>query len=61
MVGLLRLLYRVEIRGADHLEKAGKRAVFVVNHVSFLDAAVLAAYLTRKPSFAVNTVIARLS
>lgn len=55
----LRLLYRVEVRGLDHFEKAGTRAVAVVNHVSFLDGLLLAAFLPGKPSFAVNTQIAR--
>lgn len=58
-VSLLKLLYRVEITGLEHHAKAGKRAVIVVNHISFLDAAVLAAFLPVKPMFAVNTHIAQ--
>ncbi len=59
LAAVLRVLYGVEFRGRENLEKAGKRAVIVVNHVSFLDAALLGAFLPRKPLFAVNTVIAR--
>ncbi|MEO5374123.1 MAG: acyl-[ACP]--phospholipid O-acyltransferase [Alphaproteobacteria bacterium] len=59
-VWLLRLFYRVEVRGLDHLAAAGERAVVVVNHVSFLDAILLAAFLPNKPTFAVNTFVARL-
>ena len=55
----LKLCYRVEVRGLEHFSKAGKRAVVVVNHTSFLDAALLAAYLPVKPIFAINTHIAR--
>jgi acyl-[acyl-carrier-protein]-phospholipid O-acyltransferase/long-chain-fatty-acid--[acyl-carrier-protein] ligase len=56
---LLKLCYRVEVRGLEHIVKAGKRAVVVVNHVSFLDAVLLAVYLPVKPIFAINTHIAR--
>ncbi len=37
----------------------GERAVIVVNHVSFLDAVLLAAFLPGKPTFAIHTRIAR--
>lgn len=55
---VLKLCYRVEVKGLEHYAKAGKRAVIVVNHVSFLDAVLLAVYLPVKPMFAVNTHIA---
>ena len=35
---LLRLLYRVEVRGRDNFYKAGDRVLVVANHVSLLDA-----------------------
>ena len=56
---LLRLLYGVEVKGLDNVRAAGKRAVIVVNHVSFLDPVLLAVLLPEKPTFAVNTAIAR--
>lgn len=59
VISVLKLLYRVEIRGMEHYAAAGKRAVIVVNHISFLDALVLAAFLPIKPMFAVNTQIAQ--
>lgn len=52
-------LYRVEVVGAENMPPAGTPAVVVVNHVSFLDAALLAAFLPGKPTFAVATRIAR--
>ena len=55
---LFRLLYRVEVKGWDNYRAAGERAVIVVNHVSFLDASLLAALLPGRPTFAVNTYIA---
>ena len=56
--GLMRLLYRVEVKGLDHYRNVGDRAVIVVNHISFLDGALLAAFLPGTATFAVNTHIA---
>ncbi len=56
---ILKLFYRVEVKGLENYSKAGKRAVIVVNHVSFLDPVLLAAFLPVKPMFAVNTYIAK--
>ena len=57
--GLLKLFYRVELSGAEHMPRAGEPAVVVVNHVSFLDGLLLAAFLPGKPTFAVHTRIAK--
>ncbi|MGD1876042.1 MAG: acyl-[ACP]--phospholipid O-acyltransferase [Kiloniellaceae bacterium] len=56
--GLLRLFYRVEVHGRENLKAAGDKAVIVVNHVSFLDGALLAAFLPGRPMFAIDTHIA---
>ena len=53
----LKILYRVELSGAEHMPQPGERAVVVVNHVSFLDALLLAVFLPGKPTFAVHTRI----
>ncbi len=53
-----RLLYRVELRGAENIKAAGDRAVIVVNHVSFLDGPLLAAFLPGRPMFAIDTHMA---
>ena len=60
MAGLLRLAYRVEVRGLDNYRAVGDRAVIVVNHVSFLDGLLVAAFLPGRDTFAVNTHIAKL-
>jgi acyl-[acyl-carrier-protein]-phospholipid O-acyltransferase/long-chain-fatty-acid--[acyl-carrier-protein] ligase len=59
VAALLRLAYRVEIRGIENYKAAGDRALVVPNHTSFLDAAILGALLPGRPIFAVNTFIAR--
>src|SRR3990167_5195233 len=42
---IFKALYHVEIKGYENIEKAGKRAVIVGNHVSYLDPPLLAAFL----------------
>ena len=56
--GILRLAYRVEVHGREHIRAAGSKAVVVVNHVSFLDGALLAAFLPGRPLFAIDTHMA---
>lgn len=56
---ILRLAYRVEIRGIENYRAAGPRALVVPNHTSFLDAAILGTFLPGRPMFAVNTFIAQ--
>jgi len=52
-------LYRVEVRGMENFHKAGKRAVIVSNHISYLDPPLLAVYLPEKLVFAINTYVAQ--
>jgi len=56
---LLRLAYRVEVKGAENYRLAGKRAVVIVNHVSFLDGPLLAAFLPGRPIFPIDTFVAQ--
>jgi acyl-[acyl-carrier-protein]-phospholipid O-acyltransferase/long-chain-fatty-acid--[acyl-carrier-protein] ligase len=58
MQAIFKLLYKVEIHGLENVEKAGKRAVVVGNHVSYLDPPLLAAFLPGRPMFAVNSYVA---
>ena len=57
---ILRLLYRYEVKGRENASviKAGEKVLVVVNHVSFLDGALLLAALDALPAFAVNTAMA---
>ncbi len=52
---VLRLAYRVELRGAEHLAAAGERVVIVPNHVSYLDGPLIGAFLPGYPMFAIDT------
>lgn len=56
---LFRLFYRVELRGAENFARAGERVVIIANHTSFLDGALIAAFLPEIPTFAINTFSAR--
>lgn len=50
---LFRILYRLEVQGAEHLAAAGPRTLVVVNHVSFLDGPLMAAIGPEDAGFAV--------
>ena len=56
---ILKALYRVEVTGIENMPRPGERAVVVVNHLSLLDGVLLGAFLPGKPTFAINTHIAR--
>ena len=51
---LFRLLYRVEVMGIENVAAAGDRVIIVPNHVSFLDAPLVAAFLPGLPVFAID-------
>lgn len=51
--GLFRLLFRLEVEGAERFAAAGPRRILVANHVSFLDGPLLLAALPEIPVFAV--------
>lgn len=56
---LLRRFFRVSVKGMENYYLAGNRKVIIANHVSYLDAGLLAAYLPEVPTFAVNTQVAK--
>ncbi|HEX6843206.1 MAG TPA: acyl-[ACP]--phospholipid O-acyltransferase [Stellaceae bacterium] len=59
LAALFRLVYRVEVKGLENYRKAGERAVIVANHLSFLDGALLMAFLPGRPAFAIDTARAK--
>lgn len=56
---LLTLIYKVEIKGLDNYEKAGKRVLIISNHTSFLDPLLLGVFLPGDITFAINTHISQ--
>ena len=54
-----RILHGVTLMGLENLPAAGTRAVIVVNHQSYADGALVAAFLPNAPTFAVNIHIAK--
>ena len=50
----LRLCFRIEVSGVEHLTAAGDRVLITPNHLSFLDPLIIAAYMPGKPAFAIN-------
>lgn len=56
---ILKLIYRVEVRGIENWHKAGNRVLIVANHIAYLDALIFAAFLPERVGFAVNTLVAQ--
>jgi acyl-[acyl-carrier-protein]-phospholipid O-acyltransferase/long-chain-fatty-acid--[acyl-carrier-protein] ligase len=56
---LLDALYRVDVRGLQHFHEAGDRVLIVANHLSFLDAVLIAAYVPDDLTFAIDTHVAK--
>jgi len=54
-----RLFYRVEVKGLENFRAAGRKAVIIANHTSFLDGPLLSAFLPERASFAINTFVAK--
>jgi acyl-[acyl-carrier-protein]-phospholipid O-acyltransferase/long-chain-fatty-acid--[acyl-carrier-protein] ligase len=59
LIWIFKLMYRVEVRGMDNYFSAGNRVLIVANHTSFIDAALLAAFLPDRLTFAINTQVAQ--
>lgn len=56
----LRLFYRIEVRGLEHYEKVGPRAVICPTHQSFLDAVALGAFLPSETTYAMSTTVSKI-
>jgi len=56
---MLRAMYRMEVKGAENLDKARPNAIIALNHVSFLDAAVALSLSDKEPVFAIDYQIAQ--
>lgn len=56
---LFRVLFRVELRGWEHYPHNEPRLLIIANHASYLDGALLAAFLPDVPVFVINTYMAQ--
>lgn len=56
---LLTLIYRIEVKGMENYDNAGQRVLIIANHTSFLDPALLWAFLPDEVTFAINTHISK--
>lgn len=56
---LFRAFHRLEIVGAENLDKAGECPILALNHVSFLDGPLALALTEREPVFAIDYNIAK--
>lgn len=52
---VLKLLYRVEVKGLENFHKAGDKVLIVANHISFLDAILIFAFIPERLSYAIYT------
>ncbi len=57
---VLRLVFRVRVDGLENYPTTGPRLI-IANHTSWLDGALLAAFLPERPVFAVDTRVAGLA
>jgi len=51
---VLTLLFRVKVEGLENLNKAGKRALIVANHTSFMDVLLISAFVDRQIVFTIS-------
>ncbi|MBI3434579.1 MAG: acyl-[ACP]--phospholipid O-acyltransferase [Proteobacteria bacterium] len=54
-----RAFFHAEVIGLENIAKAGPNAIIAANHVSFLDASLIASLLDREPVYAIDTGIAQ--
>ncbi|MDY6408097.1 MAG: AMP-binding protein [Pseudomonadota bacterium] len=47
-------LFKAKIEGIENLEKAGKRALIVTNHTSYMDVLLISAFVDKKIVFAIS-------
>ena len=59
LIWIFKFFYRAEVQGLENYHKAGNRVLIVSNHTSYLDAALLAALLPDRLTFAINTHVAQ--
>lgn len=56
---IFRFLYKVEVKGMEHYQNAGRKTLIIANHTSLLDGPLLSAFLPERAAFAINTQMAK--
>ncbi len=51
---ILRLAFRIQVRGLSHYDAAGDRVLVIANHVSLLDALIIKLFLSNDLAYAIN-------
>lgn len=59
MRSILKFLFRVEVKGLEHLDNLPKNTIVICNHASYLDVPLLACFLPGKYCFAIDTYVAK--
>ncbi|HJD64788.1 MAG TPA: acyl-[ACP]--phospholipid O-acyltransferase [Rickettsia endosymbiont of Diachasma alloeum] len=54
------LMYKVEVKGLENLQKAGNKVVVIANHISYLDPPLIATYLKEEMTFAISPDIRKI-
>ncbi|MGX6960937.1 MAG: acyl-[ACP]--phospholipid O-acyltransferase [Rickettsia endosymbiont of Pentastiridius leporinus] len=54
------LMYKVEVKGIENLQKAGNKVVVIANHISYLDPPLIATYLKEEMTFAISPDIRKI-
>uniref|UniRef100_A0A450SAM0 Acyl-[acyl-carrier-protein]-phospholipid O-acyltransferase / long-chain-fatty-acid--[acyl-carrier-protein] ligase n=1 Tax=Candidatus Kentrum sp. FW TaxID=2126338 RepID=A0A450SAM0_9GAMM len=54
------VLYKIQVKGLENVEAAGKRVLVIANHQSLLDGILLGVYLPGDPAFVISPHIAKL-
>lgn len=57
---IYRAVFRMEVEGLEHLEKAGDAPILALNHTSFLDAGLALTLSDKAPTIAIDTRIAKV-
>jgi acyl-[acyl-carrier-protein]-phospholipid O-acyltransferase / long-chain-fatty-acid--[acyl-carrier-protein] ligase len=52
---LMKLLFRIEVKGMENFHKAGDRVLIIANHTSLIDAALLFAFIPERLNYAIYT------
>ena len=56
---VFRAFFRLEVKGLENIDKAGRNAIIALNHISFLDAPLAVSILPKRPVFAIDVAMSK--